>query len=170
MKPLTGEQKHLAELNHALVYKFLNEHDLPETDYYDVVIFGYLCAAQEYCENPALQKYSFSTVAWQKMNSAVKDHIKYLAREKRDFPTVSFSDLLGYAEDHMQHESMLLEEISYNLLLHSLASRITQKQMRIIRMKLDGYRMHDIAKAEGLTFRDINRILEDAAVSIREIL
>ena len=59
MKPLTGEQKHLAELNHDLVYKFLNENNLPESEYYDVVIFGYLCAAQEYCEKPKLKKYSF---------------------------------------------------------------------------------------------------------------
>lgn len=170
MKPLTVEQRRLAELNHALVYKFLNENDLPETEFYDVVIFGYLCAAQEYCENPDLQKYSFSTVAWKRMRRELSNHIKFLERKKRDFPTVSFSDLIGCTEDYARNESMLLEEISYNLLLHSLAAKITQKQMRIIRMKLDGYRMHDIAKAERMTFKDINRILEDAAVCIRNLI
>ena len=132
MKPLTVEQRRLAELNHALVFKFLNENNLPEADFYDIVIFGYLCAAQEYCENPLLHKYSFTTVAWQKMNCAVKDHKKYLAREKRDYPTISFSDIVGYAEEISGNESMFLEDISYNLLLHSLATKITQKQIKQI--------------------------------------
>ena len=175
MKPLTGEQKHLAEPNHDLVYKFLNENDLPESEYYDVVIFGYLCAAQEYCENPKLKKYSFTTVAWQKMSCAVKDHKKYLSREKRDFPTVSLSELVGNADDSLRIEDVimlenkLLEELNLNLLLHTLAARITEKQMRIIRMKLDGYRMHDIAKAERMTFQDINKTLKSTELTWEEL-
>ena len=55
MKPLTAEQSQIAELNHDLVFEFLNEYNLPESQYYDVVIFGYLCAVQEYCEKPELQ-------------------------------------------------------------------------------------------------------------------
>lgn len=43
MKPLTAEQSQIAELNHDLVFEFLNEYNLPESQYYDVVIFGYLC-------------------------------------------------------------------------------------------------------------------------------
>ena len=170
MKPLTVEQRRLAELNHALVFKFLNENNLPETEFYDIVIFGYLCAVQEYCENPLLHKYSFTTVAWRKMKQELFRHRQYLDRKKRDYPTISFSDIVGYAEEISGNESMLLEDISYNLLLHALAAKITQKQMRIIRMKLDGYRMHDIAKAERMTFRDINKIFEDAAVYIKDLI
>lgn len=174
MKPLTGEQKHLAELNHDLVYKFLNKNNLSEVEYYDVVIFGYLCAAQEYCENPKLQKYSFSTVAWQKMSGSVKDHKKYLSREKRDIPIISLSEMLGnsdslHYEDIITLESQLMEELRLNLLLHTLAARTTQKQMRIIRMRLDGFRMHDIAKNEKMTFRDINRTLDDIYSKLVEL-
>lgn len=176
MKPLTVEQKHLAELNHDLVYKFLNDKNLPEAEYYDVVIFGYLCAAQEYCENPKLKRYSFTTVAWKMMQRELSNHLKYLERKKRDFPTVSLSELLGNTEDSIRIEdvlsleSKLLEDLKLNLLLHSLAARITQKQMRIIRMKLDGYRMHDIAKAERMTFQDINKTLRSAELTWEEII
>lgn len=176
MKPLTGEQKHLAELNHDLVYKFLNENNLSETEYYDVVIFGYLCAAQEYCENPKLKKYAFTTVAWQKMSCAVKNHKKYLSREKRDFPTVSLSEILGNTEDSIRIEDVislenkLLEDLRLNLLLHSLAARITQKQMRIIRMRLDGFRMHDIASRERMTFKDINKTLRCIGLLLEDIV
>lgn len=176
MKPLTGEQKHLAELNHDLVYKFLNENNLPESEYYDVVIFGYLCAAQEYCEKPKLKKYSFTTVAWKMMRRELSNHLKYLERKKRDCPTVSLSDFLGNMEDSLQVEDILslenklLEELKLNLMLHTLAANVTQKQMRIIRMKLEGYRMHDIAKAEKMTFQDINKMLKNTYISWRDIL
>lgn len=172
MMPLTEKQKRLAEANHNLVYEFLNANNLPESQYYDVVIFGFLCAAQEYCDDPKLQKYSFSTLAWKKMSSAFKDHLRYLERKKRDYPTISLSELLGNneesrnVEDVIATENELLEDLKLNLLLHSLASEITQKQMRIIRMKLDGYRMHDIAKEEKMTFSDINGQLD----GVREII
>lgn len=175
MKPLTGEQKHLAELNHDLVYKFLSKNNLSEAEYYDVVIFGYLCAAQEYCENPKLQRYSFSTVAWKKMNGAVKDQKKYLSREKRDFPTISLSEILSdsdslHYEDVITLENQLMEELRLNLLLHTLAARITKKQMRIIRMRLDGFRMHDIASTEKMTFKDINKTLRCIGLLLDDII
>ena len=64
----------------------------------------------------------------------------------------------------------LLEDLNFSLLLHSLASAITEKQMRIIRMKLAGFRMHDIARTEKMTFRDINRVLNDTYVIIETLL
>ena len=175
MKPLTGEQKHLAELNHDLVYKFLNKNNLSEAEYYDVVIFGYLCAAQEYCENPKLQRYSFSTVAWKQMRQELYKHRKYLERKKRDFSTTSLSEMFSnsdslHYEDVLTLENQLMEELRLDLLLHTLAARITKKQMRIIRMRLDGYRMHDIASTEKMTFKDINRMLDDTYHKIMEIL
>ena len=42
--PLTKEQQAFATAHHSLVYKFLNENRLPEDEFYDVVIFGYLKA------------------------------------------------------------------------------------------------------------------------------
>lgn len=40
--PLTKEQQAFATDHHGLVYKFLNENHLPEDEFYDVIIFGYL--------------------------------------------------------------------------------------------------------------------------------
>ena len=46
--PLTKEQQDFAAEHHGLVYKFLNDNHLPEDEFYDVVIFGYLKAVQDY--------------------------------------------------------------------------------------------------------------------------
>lgn len=176
MMPLTEKQKRLAETNHNLVYEFLNANNLSESQYYDVIIFGYLCAAQEYCENPKLQKYSFATIAWRQMNQELFKHRRYLDRKKRDFTTISLSELLGNSdesrsvEDVIATENALLEDLKLNLMLHALASEVTQRQMRIIHMKLNGYRMHDIAKKEKMTFSDINGQLDGVRNVILKII
>ena len=45
--PLNDTQRIFADKNHNLVYKFLHEKNLPASEYYDIVIFGYLRARSE---------------------------------------------------------------------------------------------------------------------------
>ena len=67
LKPFTKEEQQFAEDNHGIIYTFLNEKQLSEDDYYDVVVFGYLRAVQEYFDNKRICKYKFSTLAWKRM-------------------------------------------------------------------------------------------------------
>ena len=71
---LTPQQALLAEKHIGLVYRFLQHNHLKEDDYYDILIFGYLQAVQEYDENPFLANYSFSTIAWRRMQTTLNDH------------------------------------------------------------------------------------------------
>lgn len=162
MKPMTEEQRALAEANHHLVYSFLKEHQLPESEYYDVVVFGLLRAAQDYCEKRRLKRYRFSTVAWKKMACELKDHQRYLASQKADLTAVSIHDPISEDnaqrwEDVLHDESVPLNAMLAELALHDLA--VTPMEQRILQMKRSGERMHDIAKTEGLTFRQINAVL-----------
>ena len=61
--PLTKEQQTFATAHHSLVYKFLNENRLPEDEFYDVVIFGYLKAVRDYFSDLTAQQFTFSTIA-----------------------------------------------------------------------------------------------------------
>lgn len=74
IRPLTKEQRRFAEENHHLVFTFLNQKELPESVFYDVVIFGYLKAVQEYCEVLALHRFKFSTLAFQRMRSSLSNY------------------------------------------------------------------------------------------------
>ena len=67
--PLNDTQRIFADKNHNLVYKFLHEKNLPASEYYDIVIFGYLRAVQRYLTDPNLAGYSFATVAWRAMEA-----------------------------------------------------------------------------------------------------
>ncbi|MBQ8731581.1 MAG: hypothetical protein IJY82_01960 [Oscillospiraceae bacterium] len=176
MKPMTAEQRKLAEANHDLVGAFLRENKLSEEQFYDVVIFGYLCAVQQYCENPNLKKkYSLATLAWKKMKRELVHYYNYLGSDKRSYHTVSLhesicegSDLCW--EDVLHDDGDILKDLQMELILHELAARLPKREMRIIRRKINGDKMHDIAKAERLTFRDINTLLAGTYDTVIEVL
>lgn len=175
IRPLTKEQQRFAEENHHLVFAFLEKRDLSESMFYDVVIFGYLKAVQEYCEVQALHRFKFSTLAFQRMRSALSNHYKYLSRPKRSATIVSFSEPLGdedgpcWGDVITQPDEMLLR-LETELCLHALAARLPRREMRIIRMKVRGDRMHDIAKRERMTFRQIDQALERCYPTVVQVL
>ena len=55
------------------------------------------------------------------------------------------------------------------LLMHELAKNLPPRTMRIVKMKVRGDKMHDIAKAERLTFQEINRLLDNIYPTVRKI-
>lgn len=172
MKTLTDEQRKFAEQNHDLVYKFLNENGLSENMYYDVVIFGYLCAVQEYCEKEDLHRYKFATVAWKKMMCALKNHYKQLSKDICSHDNFRLEDI-GWdrtLEDVAGYQDGLLDHLESELLLHALAAKLPEREMRIIQMKVNGMKMHDIAKAEHITFHDIKRLLTGSYETVVQIL
>lgn len=73
---LTERQRAFAEENHHLVEEFLKYRNLPIDEYYDVVIFRYLRAVQQYDERDDLKQYKFSTIAKNHMRSALGNHFK----------------------------------------------------------------------------------------------
>ena len=85
--PLNDTQRIFADKNHNLVYKFLHEKNLPASEYYDIVIFGYLRAVQRYLTDPNLAGYSFSTVAWRAMKGEV---VNTHRTDKRRFRVIRF--------------------------------------------------------------------------------
>ena len=176
MKTMTDEQRKFAEENHNLVYAFLSENGLSESLYYDVVIFGFLLAVQEYCENPKLKKYKFATVAWKRMRRELFNFRKYLSNSKRAVKTISLQsyieheDNISHYEDIVGREDEIMAQLETDLLLHTLASRLSPREVRIIRMKLNGARMHDIAKAERITFHEIKKLLAGSYETVLEIL
>ena len=173
-RPMTDAEQKFAADNHDLVYAFLNRCNLSETSFYDVVIFGYLRSVQEYFERPNLRQYAFSTLAWKRMQSALSNHRRYLGRLRRSAPTISLDDYVDEEKTHhisdiVSYHNDIAQQIETNALLDELTGKLPPRTMRIIRMKIEGYKMHDIAKAEHITFRTIKRLLEDSYDTVIEI-
>lgn len=148
--PLNDTQRIFAEKNHNLVYKFLHEKNLPASEYYDIVIFGYLRAVQRYLTDPNLAGYSFATVAWRAMEGEV---VNTYRTDKRRFRVIRFVRPRQSYTGHLTRRSTptvtdeeALRESEVALLLHALAKRVTPQQMEIIRLRTKGYQTNEIAQ------------------------
>ena len=164
--PLNDEQRRFATENHNLVYAFLNEKNLPEDEFYDVVIFGYLQAVYEYTTKPLIQKYSFATIAWRRMGSRLANYYRDLSSSKRCAQTVSLYALAD-SNDLTWEETLAdmddcMAEYESELLLHDLAMRLPRQQMNILHMKANGYGVRETAKKQKVTIRTVRSILDDA--------
>ena len=173
LRPFTKEEQRFAEENHDLVYAFLNEKKLSEDEYYDVVVFGYLRAVQLHGKDQRLDKYKFSTLAWNLMQGELSNYHKYLASPKRNAIVISLDEPLDSEDglclsDTLSYDDFMTE-LKEELLMHELVRHLPAKEMRIVKMKVQGCRMHEIAKAERLTFQEINRLLDNIYPTVRKI-
>ena len=103
--PLTKEQQEFAAEHHGLVYRFLNDNHLPEDEFYDVVIFPYLKAVRDYCDNTSAQEYSFSTIAIRQMRFRLYDYFRSQERHKRNAEILSIH--IGLYPDGVPLEELL---------------------------------------------------------------
>ena len=92
LRPMTQEERELAEQHHDLVIDFLRYRRLPMDEFYDVVIFGHLSAVQQYIRNPPVGV-NFKAMALRAMKDAVLREGEYHSRAKRCGVTVGLDDV-----------------------------------------------------------------------------
>lgn len=169
--PLTKEQRDFAAERHALISTYLNTKGLPKDDFYDVVVFGYLNAVKEYLNKPSLQKYSFSTIAWRKMDCALLNHYKSQNRPMRKGYTISlnavvYGDEILSLEEVLSGPDRLMAELEAQLMLHDLAAKVTRQQMDVVRRRSEGYCLREIAKEQHTTINHIKELLKEAGAAL----
>ena len=132
LRPMTIEEREFAEQKHDLVIDFLRCKRLPMDAYYDVVIFGYLSAVQQYFRDPPAGVI-FRAMAFRAMKDSILRECEYNARTKRCGVTVSLdaADRHSTLQDPTQDTARQFENKS---LLEQAASIATPKEDSIIRL------------------------------------
>ena len=157
---MTPLQKQFAEENQNVVFLFLNQKGLSADDYYDIVIFGYLQAVQEYDENPALSHFRFSTIARTKMSDSLNKHYSYENKPKRKAPTVSIhthtSDGLALNEILPDRQKDLQAQAADRLFAMEVLSCLTETEQQMVYLKADGLTCREIADIFSTTVHGIN--------------
>ena len=167
--PTTLDIQTFATEHHDLVFKFLNMKGLCEDDYYDIVVFGYMKAVKNYLSDYELrEKYPFATIAFRKMKDSLSEEYLKMNRQKRKAITISLdapyydgwdSAPLSVEEVLTAHDSEM-DDFEMKLLLLDLASHVSKKEMEIVRMRLDGYGVKDIARRQSATIPQIKKMLD----------
>ncbi|HJC23234.1 MAG TPA: sigma-70 family RNA polymerase sigma factor [Candidatus Eisenbergiella merdavium] len=163
MHELTAHQALYAEEHIGLVHHFLHRKGLKEEDYYDIIIFGYLQAVQEYDENPCLADYSFATIAWKRMQDVMNEYFRSQNRLCRKasfvYPDSRQKDGLSLDELLPDRGKDLQEQTADRLLTLEIISFLTETEQRIVQLK-----------SEGFTHREIARIFHTTAHGISDRL
>ena len=105
--PLTKEQQEFAAEHHGLVYKFLNDNHLPDDEFYDVVIFGYLKAVRDYFSREVLRQYSFATiydVVIFPYLKAVRDYCDSTSAQEYSFSTIAIRQMRFRLYDYFRSQ------------------------------------------------------------------
>lgn len=144
LRPMTQEEREFAEQKHDLVVEFLRRRHLPMNDYYDIVIFGYLSAVQQYFRDPPIGV-EFRAMAFRAMKDSILRGREYNSRAKRCGVTVSLDDADNpvTASNPAQDTERQIEGKS---LLEQAASVATPKEAKIIGFLLDGFALHEAAR------------------------
>ena len=172
LSALTMEQKEYAAEHHNLVYRFLRLNRLDESEFYDVVIFGYLKAVREYLEKPELSRFKFSTIAWRKMKDCVIQEYIYQNRSKRRANMAEYHEDLEsnsldtFLPDRM---SMIAETMDNQTLLVNLLALLSPKEKTIVHLKAQGYTYREIAKLCSMTPYVVNHCFYNMRKRLREI-
>ena len=88
-EPLTSEEQEFAVRHHYLIAEYLRARHLPMNEWYDVVIFRYLRSVKRWHRELDLHYYTFKTIAFQAMRSAIGGE---LAKQRRRIQTVSLDE------------------------------------------------------------------------------
>ena len=150
---MTERQRRFAAENHNLIYRFLHEKDWEVSEYYDIAAFGYLRAVRRYLTEPGLSIYAFSSIAWQSMTQSIASFLRAEARRK-DAERRSIREVAAAAPDPFA-------DLVARLLLHDLAAVSSKEQYELAELRLQGYTIAEIARAQGMPKIRIRRLLRE---------
>ena len=154
MKTLSNNQKLFAEEHHNLINLFLRMKRLPENEYYDVVVFGYLNAVKKYTEREDLKQYSFKNIAFRAMGSSLSNHFRSQNAQKNKATVFSLDaeTANGLTLEEMIASSACTEqELIFIEERNMLLDRFDDKDREILSLMMDGYCEKEIAKSTGLS-------------------
>ena len=140
LRPMTQEEREFAEQKHDLVIDYLRRKHLPMDDFYDVVIFGYLSAVQQYFRNPP-PNVTFAAMAVRAMKDSILRDGEYRTRAKRTAAIVGLDDL-AIADPRQDTE----RHVEGKALLEQVASVATPQEAKIINLLIDGFVLREAAR------------------------
>ena len=140
LRPMIKEERGFAEQHHELVIDFLRCKRLPMDDFYDIVIFGYLSAVQQYFRNPPAGV-KFKAMAFRAMKDSILRDGEYNARAKRCAYIISLDDM--NVQDPKQDTERQIED---KALLEQVVSVATPKEAKIISFLVDGFALREAAQ------------------------
>lgn len=175
--PLSRQEKEFAEVNHNLIYSFLHSQRCSIDDCYDIVVFGYLQAVQNYLRKESLRKYTFSTVAFMQMSGSLSHYYSGLSRQKiMPEKAVLSLDAERECSDSGRNENLynlvsqstdFREDIHTKYIIQQILDELSDTDKGILLMKIEGYTQMEIAQVYGISHQSVSLRLKNTQKRMR---
>lgn len=160
--PLTEAESNFAAEHYSLIDRYLKMAGLPENDFYDVVVFGYLRAVRKYLARPELRQYKFATIAFRAMRCDVFHSREYWTRKKRRGHIEQYDEDI-HTEDFRDSVAENFENV---LAFRELTEKLTPIQQRIAALRSDGYSDKEIAAICRIELHEVEQEMCQAQARI----
>lgn len=180
MPPLTAEEQVMAEEYFYLVDDFLRRKRLDPSEYYDVVIFGYLQAIQRECrsQNPPENK-NFHGLVEVCMKRAVFLDWRYKSKVKRksDFMALSLNGIPADTDSGEFALHDVVADTRQNTAVQVEAQDLTERVLAVatprereaIDLVCQGYEPFEIAELLGITCNTVYHTLHNFRVKAKAV-
>ena len=159
---LTEQESAFAAEHHSLIYHYLSERNLPEDEYYDVVVFGYLNGVRKHFRRGDLKSYAFTTIAWSAMNSSYASYERSKSCPKNNAQILSIHEPYrsAYALEEMIADAKdYAEETIRAIALKETLQGFEQTEREILKLLMEGYPKAEIRRVLGLTAEALNEAI-----------
>lgn len=156
-RPLNATEREFAEEHFEEIEWFLRRRGLDYSEFFDVVVFGYIDAVIEYLSSEKARNYKFATIAKVKMRDALSTHHRNQNRKKRKANVLSLDTQLFIAgvplEDIIEDTKCIpqSQQVSDKQLIKQCLSVATDAQKQVLALKSQGYSYREIGALFGIT-------------------
>lgn len=167
---LNDKQRKLVEDNHSLIYFYAKKYKVPIEEYYDVLAMALCYAAYNYDES----KGAFSTLAIKTMYFKMQHEFVYNTKQSQ----VPIDKIIHYEntyqmEDmitsHDSPERITIGKFSYNDTWNNILNLTkNEKHKNILRYRLQGLTVQEIAKKIGITHQNVSCTLRKLKLKAKE--
>ena len=154
---MTQEEREFAEQKHDLVTDYLRRKRLPMDDFYDIVIFGYLSAVQQYFRNPP-PNVAFEAMAVRAMKDSILRDGEYHSRAKRCGTTIGLDDLRSTLADPKQDTE---QRAADKAILEQVVDAATPQEAKILHLLMDGFVLREAARLLKMPKAAVVSCMED---------
>ena len=163
VQKLTPKETALAAENHYLIGQYLEDNNLLESEYYDVVVFGFLKAVKNFSKNENL---SLKNEAMKEMDFAIAKHESMVNADIVVHSLSEVVDNLGILEDSIASAKDTVDEVLESIQYESLSENFDHLQKQIAELLIKGYEKREIASMLGINMR----VISDEISGLRQIL
>lgn len=150
----TEEERNFAQEHFWLIQFYLKVRRLPGHEMEDELYERFMLSVHNYLQRPDLRRYSFATVAFHAMDSAMSHYFK---REKKRRQDLCWNPAW---EQIPEKQRVPEENLAATLLWHSILPLLSKEELDLVEYKAAGLSFGEIAELTGESRPRLKRQME----------